>query len=90
MALLVASFASSLRRPWPAVLLIVWLGGNGHSLLQFAREGRGCYEEALRFLLVASDDDVVTLGSDHDLRNERILGFYRGRMGTEGGSAFAT
>ena len=33
---------------------------------------------------MASDDDVVTLGSDHDLRNERILGFYRGRMGTEG------
>ena len=82
--LLVAGFASPLGRPWPAVVLVVWLGANGHSLLQFAREGRGCYEEALRFLLVASDDDVVTLGSDHDLRNERILGFYRGRMGTEG------
>ena len=33
---------------------------------------------------MASDYDVVTLGSDHDLGNERILGFYRGRMGTEG------
>jgi len=82
--LLVGSFASSLGRPWPAVLLVVWLGANGYGLVQFAREGRGCYEQALRFLLEASDDDVVTVGSDHDLRNERILGFYRGRMGMEG------
>ncbi len=82
--LLVASFASSLRRPFPAVVLVVWLGANGYSLLQFAREGRGGYEEALRFLLRASHDDVVTVGSDHDLRNERILRFYRERMGTEG------
>jgi hypothetical protein len=82
--LLVASLASSLRRPWPVVVLVVWLVANGYSLLQFAREGRGCYEEALRFLLEASDDDVVTVGSDHDLRNERILRFYRGRMGAEG------
>jgi 4-amino-4-deoxy-L-arabinose transferase-like glycosyltransferase len=50
--LLVAGFSSSLGRPWPAVVLVVWLGANGHSLLQFAREGRGCYEKALRFLLV--------------------------------------
>ncbi len=82
---LVASFASSLRRPWSAVVLVVWLGANGYSLLRFAREGRGCYEEALSFLLEeASDDDIVAVGSDHDLRNERILGFYRARMGTEG------
>jgi 4-amino-4-deoxy-L-arabinose transferase-like glycosyltransferase len=82
--LLVAGFASPLGRPWPAVVLVVWLGANAHSLLQFAREGRGCYEEALRFLLEASDDDVITVGSDHDLRNERVLGFYRERMGEEG------
>jgi 4-amino-4-deoxy-L-arabinose transferase-like glycosyltransferase len=82
--LLVAGFSSSLGRPWPAVVLVVWLGANGHSLLQFAREGRGCYEEALRFLLEASDDDVIAVGSDHDLRNERVLGFYRERMGEEG------
>jgi uncharacterized membrane protein len=81
--LLVASFASSLRRPWPAALLVVWLGANGYSLLQFGREGRGRYEEALNFLLESSDDNVLAVGSDHDLRNERILGFYRGRMGTE-------
>ena len=81
---LAASFASSLRRPWPAVVLAVWLGANGYSLVQFAREGRGCYQEALRFLLEASDDDVVTVGSDHDLRNGRIVGFYRERMGEEG------
>ena len=28
----------------------------------------------------ASDDDVVTVGSDHDLRNVRIVGFYRERV----------
>jgi hypothetical protein len=82
--LLVASFASSLGRPWPAVVLVVWLGANAHSLLQFAREGRGGYEEALRFLLEPSDDDVIAVGSDHDLRNGRVVGFYRERMGEKG------
>jgi hypothetical protein len=82
--LLVASLASSLGRPWSAVLLIVWLSANGYSLLRFAQEGRGRYEDALRFLLEAAEDDVLTVGSDHDLRNGRIVAFYRERMGEEG------
>jgi hypothetical protein len=81
--LLIASFAGSLGRPWSAIVLIVWLAANGYSLVQFAQEGRGRYEDALRFLLEASDDDVLTVGSDHDLRNGRIVGFYRERMGEE-------
>jgi hypothetical protein len=78
--LLVASFASSLRRPWPALLVAAWLAVNGYSFARFLEEGRGRYEEALRFLLEASDRDVILVGSDHDLRNERILDFYRRRM----------
>ncbi len=82
--LLFASLAGSLGRPWSSVLFVVWLAANGYSLLQFARQGRGRYEDALRFLLEAAEDSVVTVGSDHDLRNGRIVGFYRERMGEEG------
>lgn len=82
--LLVATFASSLRRPWPALVVVGWLGVNGYSFVCFLQDGRGRYEEALRFLLQASNRESIAVGSDHDLRNERILGFYRGRMGTEG------
>jgi hypothetical protein len=81
---LFASLAGSLGRPWSVVLVAAWIAVNGYSLARFAAEGRGRYEEALRFLLDASEADVVTVASDHDLRNERILGFYRERMGEEG------
>jgi hypothetical protein len=82
--LLIATFASSLPRPWSALIVGGWLAVNGYSYARFAEEGRGRYEEALRFLLDSSDADVVAVASDHDLRNERILGFYRKRMGEEG------
>jgi uncharacterized membrane protein len=82
--LLVASFLRSLARPWPAILLAGWLGANGYSFARFLEEGRGRYLEALRYLLDTSDADVVEVGSDHDLRNERILSFYRRRMGPDG------
>lgn len=81
--LLVTSLASSLRRPWAALLVAAWLAVNGYSFAHFLREGRGQYEEALRFLLAASDRKVIAVGSDHDLRNGRILEFYRGRIGTD-------
>jgi hypothetical protein len=54
---------------------------NCCSILRFVEEGRGRYEEALRFLLENSDRELISVGSDHDLRNQRILGFYRRRMG---------
>jgi hypothetical protein len=79
--LLVASLASSLRRRWTAVVVAGWLAMNFCSILRFVDEGRGRYEEALRFLLENSDREIISVGSDHDLRNERILGFYRRRMG---------
>jgi len=82
--LLVASFASSLGRPWSVLLVGAWLAMNGYALARFAEEGRGRYQEALRFLLDSSEAAVVTVASDHDLRNERLLGFYRKRMGEEG------
>ena len=82
--LLVASFARSLPRPWPALLLAAWLGANGYSFAGFVEDGRGRYREALRFLLDESAAEVVRVGSDHDLRNGRIVAFYRARMGEEG------
>jgi hypothetical protein len=81
---LVASVAGSLGRRGSAILVAAWIAVNGYALARFVAEGRGRYEEALRFLLDASEADIVAVASDHDLRNERILGFYRGRMGDEG------
>lgn len=81
--LLVGSFARSLPRPWPGFVIASWLALNGYSFARFVEEGRGRYEEALRFLLETSDREVIAVGSDHDLRNERIVEFYRGRLGPE-------
>ncbi len=82
--LLVAGLAKELERPWFMLLVAAWLAVNCHAVWRFTEEGRGSYEEALRFLIQSSDREVVAVGSDHDLRNERIVGFYRDRMGEEG------
>ncbi len=82
--ILVASLAGELERPWSRLLVAAWLAVNLHALFRFTREGRGSYEEALRFLIESSDREVVAVGSDHYLRNERIVGFYRDRLGEEG------
>ncbi len=82
--LLAASFAHSLARPWSALLVFAWLSVNGCAIWGFTGDGRGGYEEALRFLMASSDRVEVEIGSDHDFRNRTILAFYRGRMGSEG------
>jgi hypothetical protein len=79
--LLYASFARSLPGPWLSLVVAVWLGLNGWSFARFLQEGRGSYEEALRFLLQSSNRDVVAIASDHDFRNGTVVRFYRERMG---------
>jgi hypothetical protein len=83
--LLAASFAWSLPRPWSALLVAAWLGLNGWSFARFLLEGRGRYEEALRFVAESSNREVVSIGSDHDFRNGTVVRFYRDRIGDEVG-----
>jgi uncharacterized membrane protein len=81
--LLAASFAGSLPGTWRAALVAAWLLLNGWSFARFLLEGRGRYEEALRFVAESSDREVITIGSDHDFRNGTVVRFYRERMGDE-------
>jgi hypothetical protein len=81
--LLVASFVRSLRGPWPSLFIAAWLALNGWSFARFTREGRGSYEEALRFLLESSNRGEVAIASDHDFRNGTVVRFYRERMGRD-------
>jgi uncharacterized membrane protein len=82
--LLAASLVKSLRPPWSLVLVAFWVATNGYALARFTAEGRGQYQEALQFLLASSPGKEVVIASDHDLRNERLVGFYAARLGEEG------
>lgn len=81
---LAADLALSLKRPWPALAAALWTSVNGLALVRFAGEGRGRYEDTLRFALASSESEVVAVGSDHDLRNGTLVAFYRERMGEAG------
>ncbi|MBN1516784.1 hypothetical protein JXA32_09480 [Candidatus Sumerlaeota bacterium] len=42
--------------------------------------GRGDYSAALEYILAASPDGPITVGSDHDFRNGMVIGFYAHRI----------
>jgi hypothetical protein len=82
--LLAGGLMSRLRPPWSHLLVVLWVVTNGYALARFTEEGRGRYAEALQFLLESSPRAEVVIASDHDLRNERLVGFYALRLGEEG------
>jgi hypothetical protein len=82
--LLTAGLMSRLPPPWAHLLVGLWMVTNGYAIARFTEEGRGRYAEALQFLLDSSPGAEVVIASDHDLRNERLVGFYALRLGEEG------
>jgi hypothetical protein len=57
-----------------AVLMLLFLVGNGVSIARLLRDGRGRYREALEFILRSEPGPVATVGSDNDFRNATVIG----------------
>jgi hypothetical protein len=59
-----------------AGLVVLFVLANGVRIWEFVREGRSHYLPAITRILAESPGGPVTLGSDHDFRNGRVLDFY--------------
>ena len=58
--------------------IIVFSFFNLKATLDLIRYGRGAYSEAIAYMVRESPGLEVVVGSDHDFRNELVLGFYSG------------
>jgi hypothetical protein len=58
--------------------MIVFSVFNVRASLDLIRYGRGAYSEAVAYMISESPGPEVIVGSDHDFRNELVLGFYSG------------
>lgn len=61
-----------------AVVLALFLAGNGLHVARLVKEERGHYREALHTLAARTPFDDVTISSDHDFRNYALVDYYRG------------
>lgn len=64
-----------------ALLLAVFLAGNGLAVWRLAREGRGHYREAIRWMAQASPLPDIAISSDHDFRNHALIEHYQQEVG---------
>lgn len=75
--------------------LTFWLGTNGWEFVQFACYGRGGYSNAVNFLVeetkneFAREPRAYSIGSDHDFRNQLVLGYYLSRLPADTHLAYA-
>jgi hypothetical protein len=85
--LLLADLLAHVRRLGPQgratclALILLFAAGNAAHLARFLRFGRGSYAAAVRFLRGATEGDAVTVGSDHDFRNQLVLSYHVERAG---------
>jgi hypothetical protein len=63
-----------------AVLLVLFCAGNLVPTARLLRDGRGRYRDAIAYLVAETSDDAVTVGSDHDFRNQVVLAYHASRM----------
>jgi hypothetical protein len=52
------------------------LVGNAVQLWPFLEFGRGGYQQAVEYIQAQSPDDEISIGSDHDFRNPKLLDYY--------------
>ena len=64
-------------RPIGGTLLVLFVLANGLRTWEFIRDGRSHYLPALTAILDESSAARISLGSDHDFRNGRVVDFYR-------------
>lgn len=63
-------------RPLAGVLVVLFVVANGVRAWELVRTGRSHYLPAMTRILEESPGRQVTLGSDHDFRNGRVVDFY--------------
>lgn len=61
-------------------LALLFLAGNGAYLLRLLRDGRGQYRDALAFVLRSDRGPLVTVSSDHDVRNATVIEWHLGGL----------
>lgn len=68
--------AGARGRAASGLLLAAFLLGNGVHTARFLEHGRGGFRDALLFMALHSEGPRVSVSSDHDFRNGRVLRFY--------------
>jgi len=53
---------------------------NGARVADLLRDGRGAYQDALRFMVTNTTGDTTLIASDHDFRNRLVVEYYGPRM----------
>ncbi|HEX4049186.1 MAG TPA: hypothetical protein VH309_15170 [Elusimicrobiota bacterium] len=64
------------RRAAAAVLVLLFLIGNGVRDRALASAGRGHYLEAVQRMAADTPGSLITVGGDHDARNKMMLDYY--------------
>jgi hypothetical protein len=59
-----------------AVAVVAFLVGNAAHLVPFIDHGRGQYRKAIEMIVSESGSEPIVIGSDHDLRNGKVIRFY--------------
>jgi hypothetical protein len=53
---------------------------NGARVADLLRDGRGAYQDAIRFMVTNTTGDTTLIASDHDFRNRLVVEYYGPRM----------
>jgi hypothetical protein len=65
-----------MRRAAALVAVAAFAAGNAYRIVLLARDGRGDYRAAVRFLAEHEPAAEIRIGSDHDFRNRLLLQYY--------------
>jgi len=60
-----------------AVLLFLFIAGNGINTFRFFKYGRGNYLESLLYMAEHTPGNIITISSDHDAINGAVIDYYR-------------
>ena len=60
--------------------LVLFALANGARVADLLRDGRGHYQDAIRFMVAHTTGDVTAIASDHDFRNRLVVEYFGPRM----------
>jgi hypothetical protein len=72
--------AGERQRALALAALLVVAAGNLRQTKPFLEQGRGHYVDAVRYIGAHNDGAEIAVGSDHDVRNARVLAYYERKL----------
>jgi hypothetical protein len=63
-----------------AIAVVAFCAASAVPVSRLIRDGRGHYAEAVAYMTAATPGDDVTVGADHDFRNEVVLSYHAARL----------